>query len=64
MENVGIFYGHWDYFTAMCYIFRTFGNFAVNWYILPGFGTLHKEKSGNPGLESRMRVNVVNQFRP
>jgi hypothetical protein len=51
MENVGIFYGHWDYFTAMCYIFRPFGNFAVIWYILPGFGTLHKEKSGNPGLE-------------
>jgi hypothetical protein len=49
IENVGIFYGYWDYFTAICYIFRPFGNFVVICYILPLFGTLHQEKSGNPG---------------
>jgi hypothetical protein len=38
MEDVGIFYGHLIYF-------------LVIWYIFPRFGTLCKEKSGNPGSE-------------
>jgi hypothetical protein len=37
MEDVGLFCGHSDYF-------------MVIWYILPPFGVLHQEKSGNPAL--------------
>jgi hypothetical protein len=32
-----IFYGHWEYF-------------VVIWYIFPRFGMLYLEKSGNPGF--------------
>jgi hypothetical protein len=33
MENVGIFYGHLEYFTAIWYIFGLFDNVVVIWYI-------------------------------
>jgi hypothetical protein len=43
-------------FTAILYIFMPFIIFylylicfVVIWYISPRFGTLHQEKSGNPG---------------
>jgi hypothetical protein len=38
MENAGIFYGHWEYFTVIWYILLPFGNVAVIWYSLPRFG--------------------------
>jgi hypothetical protein len=44
MENVGIFYGHLEYSTAICYIECQCGNLLIIWYIFPPFG---KEKSGN-----------------
>jgi hypothetical protein len=50
MENVGIFYGHLEYFTAMCYILWPFENLVVIWYIFPRFGTVCQQKSGNPVL--------------
>jgi hypothetical protein len=40
MENAGIFYGHWEYFTVIWYILWLFGNVVVIWYIFPRFGIL------------------------
>jgi hypothetical protein len=55
MENVGIFYVHFVYFTALENILWPFGifcghlvYFVVIWCIFPRFGILYKEKSGNP----------------
>jgi hypothetical protein len=33
MENIGIFYGHLEYFTAIWYILWPFGNVVVIWYL-------------------------------
>jgi hypothetical protein len=56
MGNLGIFYGHLVYFTAIGNILWPFGifcghleYFVVIWYISPRFGILYQEKSGNPG---------------
>jgi hypothetical protein len=46
--NVGIFYGHLVYSTAIWYTLWTYGIFVVIWYIFPRFGMLYREKSGNP----------------
>jgi hypothetical protein len=43
LEDVGIFYGHLEY------ILWPVGIFYGRLVIFPRFGTLHKEKSGNPG---------------
>jgi hypothetical protein len=51
MEIAGIFYGHLEYYMAICDIFWPFGNVVVIWYILPCFGILCQDKSGYPGLE-------------
>jgi hypothetical protein len=48
MEDVGVFHGHLEYFTAIRYILWPFGNFVVIWYNFPRFGILCREKSGNP----------------
>jgi hypothetical protein len=48
MENAGMFYGHLKYSTVIRYILWSFGNVVVIWYILPRFGKLCHEKSGNP----------------
>jgi hypothetical protein len=48
MEDVGIFYDHLKYNTAIWYILWPFGNLAAIWYIFPRFGILCQEKSGNP----------------
>jgi hypothetical protein len=53
MENVGIFYAKLKYVMAICYIFWSFGNFVVIWYIFTRFGTLCQEKSGNPAEEEK-----------
>jgi hypothetical protein len=55
MENVGIFYEHFEYFTDIWYILWRFGNVVVIWYIFPRFGILCQEKSGNPGLNQFSR---------
>jgi hypothetical protein len=47
MENAVIFYGHLEYSTAIWYILWPFGNVVVIWYIIPRFGKLCQEKSGN-----------------
>jgi hypothetical protein len=48
MEIVGIFSAHLEYNMANLYILWSFANFEVIWYILPRFGILCEEKSGNP----------------
>jgi hypothetical protein len=51
MEDVGIFYDHFVYFTAKWYILWPFGAVCGHLvYIFPRFGMLYREKSGNPGL--------------
>jgi hypothetical protein len=49
MENVGIFYGHLEYYTTIGYILWPFGKVVEIWYIFSRFGALYREKSGNPG---------------
>jgi hypothetical protein len=53
MENVGIFYGHMEYFMAICYILWPVGNAVIIWYFFHCFGILRQGKSGNPGLTRR-----------
>jgi hypothetical protein len=48
MENLGIFYDHLVYFTA---IRNILGTFVVIWYIFPRFSILDQEKSNNPALK-------------
>jgi hypothetical protein len=48
MENVGTFYGRWEYFTDIWYILC-----MVILYIFHRFGVLCQEKSGNPALLQR-----------
>jgi hypothetical protein len=49
MENLGIFYDHLVYFTAIEKIIGRMVYFVVIWCIFPRFGVLYQEKSGNPG---------------
>jgi hypothetical protein len=51
MENVGIFYGHLKYITAIWYILWPFDKLVIIWYISPRLGILYQEKSGNPVQE-------------
>jgi hypothetical protein len=48
MEIAGIFYCQLKCFTVVWCILWPVGNIVVIWYIFPLFGTLCKEKSGNP----------------
>jgi hypothetical protein len=43
MENVGIFCGHLEYFTAIRYILWPFCNVVVIWYIFPRFGLVSRK---------------------
>jgi hypothetical protein len=50
-ENLGIFYDHLVYFTAIGNVLHMaiwYIYFAVIWCIFPRFGILDQEKSGNP----------------
>jgi hypothetical protein len=59
MENIGIFYYHLVYFTAIGNILWPFGIFGVIWYIFPRFGILYQEISGNPGLQARAETTIL-----
>jgi hypothetical protein len=50
MENLGLFYDHVVYFTAIEHILWPFGIFCGHLVFFPRFGILYQEKSGNPGL--------------
>jgi hypothetical protein len=58
MANVGVFYCHLEYFTAIWYFSWPFGNLVVNWYIFPRFGILCQEKSGNPGFVEKVNILI------
>jgi hypothetical protein len=49
IEDVGIFYGHLVYFTAIWCISKPFGIFYGNLVYFSRFGMLYQGKSGNPG---------------
>jgi hypothetical protein len=55
MENVGIFFCYLVNFTAIWYILLSFG-----FEVIPSFGILYKEKSGNPGTD----VMILKIFSP
>jgi hypothetical protein len=48
MATVVIFIDHLEYITAFCCILWSFVNVWALWYILPRFGILCQENSGNP----------------
>jgi hypothetical protein len=50
MENLGIFYDHLVYFTAIGNILLPFGIFCGNLVKFFPFWYFGQEKSGNPGL--------------
>jgi hypothetical protein len=56
MEDVGVFYGHWVYFTAGWSTLWPFGIFYCYLVYLSSFGTLCPEKSGIPGRLFRRQV--------
>jgi hypothetical protein len=47
MEDVGIFYDHFVYFTAIWYILRPFGISHGYFVYFSRFGMLYQEKYGN-----------------
>jgi hypothetical protein len=50
MGNVGMFYGHLEYYTAICiHIIWQNGIFCGHLVCSFRFGTSHQEKCGNPG---------------
>jgi hypothetical protein len=52
MENLGIFYDHLVYFTAIGNIVWPFGICCCHFVYFPRFGILYHEKSGNPARHS------------
>jgi hypothetical protein len=63
MENLGVFYDHLVYFTAIGNILWPFGIFCGNLVLFfPRFGILDQEKSGNPDFNRRtssLRAEVL-----
>jgi hypothetical protein len=51
-----------EFITTIWYILGPFGNLVVRWDILPHFGILYQEKSGNPGSKKgktkRLQIQV------
>jgi hypothetical protein len=48
MEDVGVFYGHSVYFTAIRFTLWPFGTFSGNLVYFPSFWYIVPRKSGNP----------------
>jgi hypothetical protein len=48
LENVDIFYNHWEYFTDIRDILCPFGILCTRLVHFSGFGIMYREKSGNP----------------
>jgi hypothetical protein len=49
INNLGIFYDHFVYFTAIGNILWPVGTFCAHLVRFSGFGIMFQEKSGNPG---------------
>jgi hypothetical protein len=61
MEEVGMFYGHLVYFTAIWYILWPF-RICNLWYVyFSYFGMFCQEKSGNPVLGNELQPARLNQ---
>jgi hypothetical protein len=61
MGEVGIFYGHFVYFTDIWYNLWPFGEFVGYLVYFPRFGKNYREKSGNPGTR-RHELYTYNAF--
>jgi hypothetical protein len=48
MENDGVFYCHFEYFTDIWYILLPFGNVVVIWYIFLRFWYIVSNKIWQP----------------
>jgi hypothetical protein len=57
-ENVGTFYDHLLYFTAIGNILWPFGIFCGHLAFSPRFGMLYNEKSGNPATTGRRQMLI------
>jgi preprotein translocase subunit SecY len=62
MDNVGIFYGQLEHFTANWYIYSHLVYIVVIWYICSFFGILYLETSGNPGLAHVEELSIPWRF--
>jgi hypothetical protein len=63
IENVGIFYGHWQYFTAIWYILWPLGNVVVILYSYPSFWYIVFRKIWQPyrGTGTKQNENYSEQ---
>jgi hypothetical protein len=52
MEQVGLYYGHFVYFTDICNNLGPFGICVGYLVIFPRLGRYYREKSGNPFLQN------------
>jgi hypothetical protein len=62
MENIVIFYGPLQYFTAICIILWSFCNGLILWYIFHRFGVLCQEKPGNPAVTFQIAHETENRM--
>jgi hypothetical protein len=60
LENVDIFYGHLEHFTAIWYNLQPFGIVCGHLVHFPGFGIICQEKSCNPAVEPPCSENKGN----
>jgi hypothetical protein len=54
MKKVGIFYGHFEYITAISYILPAIGQFSGILVYFNHFGVSNTETSGSPGLKEEI----------
>jgi hypothetical protein len=62
MDKVEIFYGRFEYITAIWKILWAFGNLLAIWYIFPRFGIVCQEKSGNPDFNVNQGPKLTSLF--
>jgi hypothetical protein len=48
LEKIGIFFGHLENITSLCYILWQIGNFESIWYIFPPFWYIVSRKIWQP----------------
>jgi hypothetical protein len=58
MEDVGLFYGRWVYFTSICEILWSFEVVSCNLVYFTRFGILYREKSGSPVCDDLLSCHL------
>jgi hypothetical protein len=58
VENVGIFYNHLEYFTAIWYNLWPFGIVCAHFEYFSQFGMIGPKKSGNTDFHPTNRMNT------